>query len=99
MVSLRRVYDALQGMNPAEIPINQDMLTYVKKSRSQYEIAKSRAKENENTAQKRAHEKKKVTEEIKTLNAKRHKLDSEKSRELANIDAEIFSLRAKLDNF
>ena len=65
LVALRRVYDSIKGLNPASITVSQEMMKYARNEHSRYESAKIRDRENRSVAQKRALEKKALSEELK----------------------------------
>ena len=98
LVALRRVYDSIKGLNPASITVSQEMMKYARNAHSRYESAKIRDRENRSVAQKRALEKKALSEELKKLQSKRQKKASEIGTELSKIDSDILDLKTKLNN-
>ena len=98
LVALRRVYDSIKGLNPASITVSQEMMKFARNAHSRYESAKIRDRENRSVAQKRALEKKALSEELKKLQSKRQKKASEIGTELSKIDSDILDLKTKLNN-
>ena len=98
LVALRRVYDSIKGLNPASITVSHEMMKYARNAHSRYESAKIRDRENRSVAQKRALEKKALSEELKKLQSKRQKKASEIGTELSKIDSDILDLKTKLNN-
>ena len=92
------MYDSTRGLNPASITISPEMIKYARNAHAKYEIAKSQDRNNRTVAQKRALEKKALSQELKKLQSKRQKVASEIGTELSKIDLDIMDLKNKMNN-
>ena len=80
LVALCRVYDLydfIRGLNLSSFTVSQEMIKYARNAHANYEIAKRRDRQNRRVAQKRALEKKALSEELKKLQSKRQKVASD----------------------
>ena len=97
LVALRHLLNSIGGLNPSSITVSQEMLKYARNAHANYEIAKSRDRENRNVARKRALQKA-LSEERKNLQSKRQKVASDIGTELSKTDSDILDLKNKLCN-
>lgn len=96
LVGLRTVYDAIKFYGGVlSIPISKDLLQYVKLARVRYYEALEKQKKVLEKYKEKESNKRKAALQIKLLQKKKIKLITEKSAEVAEIDAQIHELAKK----
>ena len=82
----------------ATIEVTKEMIDYVGRSRADYERSKEKDRIEQSDFRKRAFAKKRITEEIKELEAKRARVVKEANTEQNLLNEKLFNLRSQYDH-